>query len=132
MKDCRYIFISDLKDRRMRVGDHILAIGDVNLRGMTSEQVAHVLRSQTGPSVRMILGRAIDPQSVSDDVPGCAIIPTRMLPDMTEVRRRLALAAAIQDAEVMIFLSASLFIPFVPDVCLSAFMSDPTIRVHVF
>lgn len=114
----------------MRVGDHILAIGDVNLRGMTSEQVAHVLRSQTGPSVRMILGRAIDPQSVSDDVPGCAIIPTRMLPDMTEVRRRLALAAAIQDAEVMI--SPSLFIPFVPDVCLSACMSHATIWLHFF
>lgn len=81
----------------MKVGDHILAIGDVNLKGMGSEQVAHVLRSQSGPTVRMILARPIDPQCVtSDDTSGCAIIPTRMLPDMTEVRKRLALAAAIQ------------------------------------
>lgn len=87
----------------MRVGDHILAIGDVNLKGMSSEQVAHVLRSQTGPSVRMILARPIDPQSVVlDETPGCAIIPTRMLPDMAEVRRRLVLAAAIQTPEVML------------------------------
>ena len=89
----------------MKVGDHILAIGDVNLKGMTSEQVAHVLRSQTGPSVRMILARPIDPQSVtSDDTPGCAIIPTRMLPDMAEVRRRLVLAAAIQPPEVTAYI----------------------------
>lgn len=89
----------------MKVGDHILAIGDVNVRGMTSEQVGHVLRSQTGPSISMILGRPIDPKlAPTDDVPGCATIPTRMLTDMSEVRRRLALAAAIRNAEVIISL----------------------------
>lgn len=84
----------------MRVGDHILAIGDVNLRGMSSEQVAHVLKSQKGATVRFILARSIDPQSVTtDDTPGCAIIPNRLLPDMVEVRRRLAVAAAIQQPQ---------------------------------
>lgn len=35
------------KDNRLQSGDHILQIGDVNLRGWGSDQVASVLR-QTG------------------------------------------------------------------------------------
>ncbi|NXT03014.1 INADL protein, partial [Jacana jacana] len=51
------------RDGRLRTGDHILQIGGTNVQGMTSEQVAQVLRN-CGNSVRMIVAR--DPKC---DVP---------------------------------------------------------------
>lgn len=45
-----------LKDGRLQTGDHILKIGDTNVQGMTSEQVAQVLRN-CGNSVRMLVAR---------------------------------------------------------------------------
>lgn len=45
-----------LKDGRLQTGDHILQIGGTNVQGMTSEQVAQVLRN-CGNSVRMIVAR---------------------------------------------------------------------------
>lgn len=42
----------------MRSGDHILQIGDVNVRGMSAEQVALVLR-QSGSHVRLIVARSV-------------------------------------------------------------------------
>uniref|UniRef100_A0A8C0AUI9 InaD-like protein n=1 Tax=Buteo japonicus TaxID=224669 RepID=A0A8C0AUI9_9AVES len=44
------------RDGRLRTGDHILQIGGTNVQGMTSEQVAQVLRN-CGNSVRMIVAR---------------------------------------------------------------------------
>ncbi|KAL1776599.1 inaD isoform X1 [Sigmodon hispidus] len=44
------------RDGRLRTGDHILKIGDTNVQGMTSEQVAQVLRN-CGNSVRMLVAR---------------------------------------------------------------------------
>ncbi|XP_046501324.1 inaD-like protein isoform X1 [Equus quagga] len=44
------------RDGRLQTGDHILKIGGTNVRGMTSEQVAQVLRS-CGDSVRMLVAR---------------------------------------------------------------------------
>lgn len=41
------------RDGRLQCGDHVLQIGNVNLRGFSSEQVATVLR-QTGPNVRIV------------------------------------------------------------------------------
>lgn len=46
----------------MQSGDHILQIGDVNLRGMGSEQVAAVLR-QSGTHVRLVVARPVEPTS---------------------------------------------------------------------
>lgn len=43
----------------MKSGDHILQIGSVNVRGMTSEQVALILR-QCGVHVRLIVARGVD------------------------------------------------------------------------
>lgn len=45
-----------LKDGRLKTGDHILKIGGTNVQGMTSEQVAQVLRN-CGNSVRMLVAR---------------------------------------------------------------------------
>lgn len=41
------------RDGRLQSGDHVLQIGDVNLRGFSSEQVASVLR-QCSAQVRLI------------------------------------------------------------------------------
>lgn len=48
-----------MQDGRLQSGDHILQIGDVNLRGLGSEQVASVLR-QCGVHVRMVVARPIE------------------------------------------------------------------------
>ncbi|ENN81236.1 hypothetical protein D910_06926 [Dendroctonus ponderosae] len=46
-------------DGRLQSGDHILQIGEVNLRGLGSEQVASVLR-QCGVHVRMVVARPVE------------------------------------------------------------------------
>ncbi|KAK3091257.1 hypothetical protein FSP39_018351 [Pinctada imbricata] len=47
---------------RLQSGDHLLQIGDVNVRGMGSEQVAAVLR-QAGSDVRLIVARPVNEPS---------------------------------------------------------------------
>ncbi|NWW89608.1 INADL protein, partial [Rhynochetos jubatus] len=54
------------RDGRLRTGDHILQIGGTNVQGMTSEQVAQVLRN-CGNSVRMIVAR--DPRCEMMEAP---------------------------------------------------------------
>ena len=81
------------RDARMQVGDHILSIADVNLRGRSSEQVAQVLRSQGTSEVRLILARPVpDPQTVRSTGIS-AVVPTRIIGDLNEVHKRLAAAA---------------------------------------
>ncbi|CAG9813575.1 unnamed protein product [Phaedon cochleariae] len=78
------------KDNRLQSGDHILQIGEVNLRGLTAEQVATVLR-QTGQQVRMVVARSIDPSSADFSVYNCSapIVPTKILTDPEELDRQL-------------------------------------------
>uniref|UniRef100_A0AAG5DWM6 PDZ domain-containing protein n=1 Tax=Anopheles atroparvus TaxID=41427 RepID=A0AAG5DWM6_ANOAO len=78
------------RDGRLQSGDHVLQIGDVNLRGFSSEQVATVLR-QTGQQVRLIVARPVEPtspdyQAIASHAP---IIPTKMLTDPDELDRTL-------------------------------------------
>jgi hypothetical protein len=54
--------VSVTQDNRLQSGDHILQIGEVNLRGMGSEQVAAVLR-QSGSHVRLVVARPVEPTS---------------------------------------------------------------------
>lgn len=54
--------LSKFQDNRLQSGDHILQIGEVNLRGMGSEQVAAVLR-QSGTHVRLVVARPVEPTS---------------------------------------------------------------------
>ncbi|XP_063284134.1 inaD-like protein [Pelobates fuscus] len=44
------------RDERLRTGDYLLQIGDTNVQGMTSDQVAQVLRT-CGNSVKMVIAR---------------------------------------------------------------------------
>uniref|UniRef100_A0A1B0BQX7 PDZ domain-containing protein n=1 Tax=Glossina palpalis gambiensis TaxID=67801 RepID=A0A1B0BQX7_9MUSC len=78
------------RDGRLRLGDHILQIGDVNLQEMVSEQVVAVLR-QSGTHVRLEVGRAIEnplPTGLNLE-PGSAIVPARVLVDRAELERYL-------------------------------------------
>lgn len=78
------------RDGRLQCGDHVLQIGSVNLRGFSSEQVATVLR-QTGPQVRIVVARPVEPTSseyrtLARDAP---IIRTKILSDPEELERQL-------------------------------------------
>ncbi|XP_061859229.1 inaD-like protein isoform X2 [Colius striatus] len=66
------------RDGRLRTGDHILEIGGTNVQGMTSEQVAQVLRN-CGNSVRMIVAR--DPKcEIMETPPAPVSWPVSTLP----------------------------------------------------
>ncbi|KAK5973054.1 PDZ domain-containing protein [Trichostrongylus colubriformis] len=47
------------KDHRLRPGDHVLQIGNISTHGMSSQQVAAILRQQD-TIVEMIVGRPIN------------------------------------------------------------------------
>lgn len=49
----------------MRSGDHILQIGEVNVGGMGSEQVAQVLR-KVGQHVKLVIARLVTDESNID------------------------------------------------------------------
>jgi len=76
------------RDGRLQSGDHILQIGDVNLLGMGSEQVAAVLR-QCGSCVRLVVARPIEPTSPDAFSSQAPIVPTRILGDPEELERHL-------------------------------------------
>lgn len=80
------------RDGRLQSGDHILQIGDVNLRGMGSEQVAMVLR-QSGSHVRLIVARPVDPAACGALRSHAPLVPTRILADPEEVEKHLAMFA---------------------------------------
>ncbi|RZF43874.1 hypothetical protein LSTR_LSTR007210 [Laodelphax striatellus] len=78
------------RDSRLQSGDHILQIGEVNLRGMGSEQVASVLR-QSGSHVRLVVARPVEPTSPDYQALGshAPIVPTKILADADELDRHL-------------------------------------------
>lgn len=78
------------QDNRLQSGDHILQIGEVNLRGMGSEQVAAVLR-QSGSHVRLVVARPVEPTSPDYQALGshAPIVPTKILSDPEELDRHL-------------------------------------------
>lgn len=78
------------RDGRLQLGDHLLQIGEVNLRGFSSEQVATVLR-QTGAQVRLIVARPVEPTAIDYQTLACQapIIPTKLLSDPEELSRHL-------------------------------------------
>ncbi|XP_061687115.1 multiple PDZ domain protein isoform X2 [Syngnathoides biaculeatus] len=55
------------QDRRLRSGDQILRIGDTDLAGMNSEQVAQVLRN-AGSKVKLLIARDINKDNLSSPV----------------------------------------------------------------
>ncbi|XP_068055020.1 inaD-like protein isoform X3 [Anomalospiza imberbis] len=68
------------RDGRLQTGDHILQIGGTNVQGMSSEQVAQVLRN-CGNSVRMIVAR--DPRCEFMEAPPAPVSwPVSTLPSL--------------------------------------------------
>lgn len=76
------------RDSRLQSGDHILQIGDVNLRGLGSDQVASVLR-QAGPQVRMVVARPVGSTSINFHNSSAPVVPTKILTDPEELDRQL-------------------------------------------
>ncbi|CAB3404649.1 unnamed protein product [Caenorhabditis bovis] len=64
------------KDGRLQPGDHILQIGNINTHGMSSQQVATILRHQH-PVVEMIVGRPIAYADKPADTPECFTLATK-------------------------------------------------------
>lgn len=64
------------RDGRLVSGDHILQIGEVNLQGMSSEEVANVLR-RSGTHVRLVVARPIETPELNQSVDATAIVPAR-------------------------------------------------------
>ncbi|CAN8004332.1 unnamed protein product [Ixodes hexagonus] len=90
------------RDGRLQSGDHILQIGDVNLRGLGSDQVASVLR-QAGTRVRLVVARPSEagseggcpvPAPRPPPLPPPLVLPTRLLADAEELERRLLIHEA--------------------------------------
>ncbi|KAH9366587.1 hypothetical protein HPB48_010907 [Haemaphysalis longicornis] len=85
------------RDGRLQSGDHILQIGEVNLRGLGSEQVASVLR-QAGSRVRLVVARPSEagelPAPRPPSLPPPLVLPTRLLADAEELERRLQMHGA--------------------------------------
>lgn len=93
------------RDGRLQTGDHVLQIGEVNLRAFSSEQVATVLR-QTGSQVRIVVARPVEPtspdyQALASHAP---IIPTKLLSDPEAFERQVIHSAGYTDA----FIAASI------------------------
>lgn len=76
------------RDSRLQSGDHILQIGDVNLRGLGSDQVASVLR-QAGQQVRMVVARPVESTSINFHNSSAPVVPTKILTDPEELDRQL-------------------------------------------
>ncbi|XP_072853822.2 inaD-like protein isoform X2 [Pogona vitticeps] len=79
------------KDGRLRTGDHILEIGGTNVQGMSSEQVAQVLRN-CGNCVKMVVARdpmceitVIPPTPAAQPVVGSAFFQDRQLDTENEI-----------------------------------------------
>lgn len=105
------------RDGRLNCGDHVLQIGDVNLRGFCSEQVATVLR-QTGSQVRIIVARPVEPtapdyQSLASHAP---IIPTKLLTDPEELERQLIQTAAFTGSFITTAITDQIISPLSGDV----------------
>ncbi|XP_044530709.1 inaD-like protein [Gracilinanus agilis] len=74
------------RNGKLQTGDHILKIGDTNVQGMSSEQVAQVLRN-CGNFVRMVVAR--DPiGEISVTPPTPTSLPVVTLPSMSSGNQR--------------------------------------------
>ncbi len=86
---CAVAHYHTLQDNRLQIGDHILQINGVNMRGMGSDQVGQILR-QSGPSIKLIVARPVDPTSDLQVIENnLTIVPTRSLNDPTELEKQI-------------------------------------------
>ncbi|XP_062865123.1 multiple PDZ domain protein isoform X3 [Trichomycterus rosablanca] len=92
------------QDGRLRSGDHILRIGDTDLFGLGSDQVAQVLR-QCGNRVKLLISRA----TVDDALPSAVPLPTlteqvnTQRPKMSEIKHCSCNHTIIQKYDYFLF-----------------------------
>lgn len=66
-------------DGRLKIGDHLLHICQWSVRGMSSEQVAFVLR-KAGTHIRLVVARSIsEPSEFARNPPYSAVVPLERL-----------------------------------------------------
>uniref|UniRef100_A0A8R1E9J0 PDZ domain-containing protein n=1 Tax=Caenorhabditis japonica TaxID=281687 RepID=A0A8R1E9J0_CAEJA len=116
------------KDGRLQPGDHILQIGNINTHGMSSQQVATILRHQH-PNVDMIVGRPIAYADRPVDTPGivdvtdadsveyvngavACVAAGRLL--MSPLFSCVCVCVCVQEASTLLFLGG----PYASSVCL--------------
>uniref|UniRef100_A0A1I8AVQ8 PDZ domain-containing protein n=1 Tax=Steinernema glaseri TaxID=37863 RepID=A0A1I8AVQ8_9BILA len=76
------------KDKRLRAGDHILQIGRMNVHGMSSQQVATILRQQDSV-VELVVGRSINTTESAPITPHCWIMSTRAALSPTALQEQI-------------------------------------------
>uniref|UniRef100_A0A7E4WAR3 PDZ domain-containing protein n=1 Tax=Panagrellus redivivus TaxID=6233 RepID=A0A7E4WAR3_PANRE len=76
------------KDQRLRTGDRILQIGRINVQGMSSQQVAGLLR-QPEPIVELIVGRPINVTDTPADSMSCWTMATRAALNPTTLEEQI-------------------------------------------
>uniref|UniRef100_A0A9J8A8W9 Multiple PDZ domain protein n=1 Tax=Cyprinus carpio carpio TaxID=630221 RepID=A0A9J8A8W9_CYPCA len=80
------------QDGRLRSGDHVLRIGDTDLFGLSSEQVAQVLK-QCGNRVRLLISRG----TADDATPAPVTLPT-VTEQQVQTRKNCCIKEQEQDA----------------------------------
>lgn len=89
-----------MQDGRLKSGDRLLQIGDVDVRGLTTEDVATVLR-QSGVHVRMIVARDVDSMPDIPDPAAAPIIPVDQLDEhLTYVNQVMDFSRLSSDADL--------------------------------
>jgi len=88
-----------LQDGRLRSGDRLLQIGEVDVRDLSTEEVASVLR-QSGVYVGLIVSRSVDAMpDVADPVP--PVIPIDQLDDyLMSINQAMDLSRLSSDADL--------------------------------
>ncbi|TMS32408.1 hypothetical protein L596_000249 [Steinernema carpocapsae] len=76
------------RDKRLRAGDHILQIGRMNVHGMSSQQVATILRQQEN-IVELVVGRSINSSESTPNTPHCWIMSTRAALSPTTLQEQI-------------------------------------------
>nr|XP_046917644.1 multiple PDZ domain protein-like isoform X1 [Dermatophagoides farinae] len=88
------------KDNRLQIGDHILQINGVNMRGMSSDQVAQILRQTNGQHIKLIVARPVDPsldlQVIQNTL---TIVPTKSINDPIELEKQIHLLSIQQQQQ---------------------------------
>ncbi|EPB66703.1 PDZ/DHR/GLGF domain protein [Ancylostoma ceylanicum] len=105
------------RDRRLRPGDHVLQIGNVSTHGMSSQQVATILRQQDSV-VEMIVGRPINYADRPPDSSECWTMSTRA-----------ALCAASLEEHIQRFTNSSLSAQVTPSTISPSVSQDETKEV---
>ena len=91
-----------IQDGRLRSGDRLLQIRDVDVRDLTTEEVANVLR-QSGIHVRLIVARNVDTMPDVTD-PDAPVIPANHLEEhLMSVNQAMDFSRLSSDADLAEF-----------------------------